>query len=47
MGQAMPKRAKSKKQKTRFQDDDSKRAFTSTTFVDLGRATPRRLRTSS
>jgi len=41
MGQAMPKRAKSKKQKARFQDDDSKSAFTSITLTGLGRATPR------
>lgn len=42
MGQAMPKRAKNKKQKARFQDDDSKSTFTSITLKGLGRATPRR-----
>ena len=42
MGQAMPKRAKNKKQKARFQDDDSKSAFMSITLTVLGCPTPLR-----
>ena len=37
----MPKRAKNKKQKARFQDDDSKSAFTSINLKGFGCATPR------
>lgn len=44
MGQTTSRKTKNKKkQKTRFKDDDSKRAFASITSPGLSRATPRPL----